>query len=119
MCCLLQILGQEGSPYISVCLSTGDEALKGFMELFWWEICALAKKVGWYGKGISIYFGSRGVVVIFFGRGSEAEHDPGQFLFPFVGGTSRHEGCFQAAVKTFNHAVRLRIVSRCCCGGDA
>ena len=77
MRCLLQILGQEGSSYIFVCLSTGDEALKGFMELVWWEICALAKKVGRYGEGVSIYFGSRGVIIIFLGCGAEAEHDPG------------------------------------------
>ena len=77
MCCFLQILGHEGISYILVCLSTGNEALEGFMELCWWEIFALTKKVGWHGKGISIYFGSRGVVVIFFGRGSKPEHDPG------------------------------------------
>ena len=109
----LQILGHEGVSYVLVCLSAGNEALEGFVELCWREICALTKEVGWHSKGVSINFGSRGVVVIFLGRSSKSEHDPGELLFPVLRNTSRHKGCFQAAVEAFDHAVRFRVVGGC------
>ena len=100
-------------------LSAGYEALEGFMELGRREVWALAKEVGWHGKGISINFVSRGVVVIFLGCCPETEHDPGELLFPVVRNASCHEGCFQTAMKALDHSVRFRVVGSCCCSGNA
>ena len=85
----------------------------------WREVWALTKEIGWHGKGVSINFGSRGVVVIFLGHSSKSEHDPGELLLPIVRSASRHKGCFQAAMEALDHAIRFRVVGGRCSSRNA